>query len=205
MAFFEDFGKKFAKTSQSVAKKAKDVAEVGNLKLQIKEEERRIKGEFAELGQQYYALHCEDAPEELQELVNRVTEVKKRISMLEEQIHRIEHERSCPECGTRMPEDGQYCISCGKRYPEDKAEELEAAVVEYKTCQECGAHILTDAVFCTKCGTKQEEQGPKVPSEEEIVDTVEEPEVWQEDRTDPPDAGETESVPGTVEESTKEK
>lgn len=45
MAFFDELGKtltktsqKLSKTGQTMAQKAKDVAEVGNLKLQIKEE-----------------------------------------------------------------------------------------------------------------------------------------------------------------------
>lgn len=154
MAFLDEFGKKFTKTSQTVAKKAKDVAEISNLKLQIKEEERRLKGRFAELGQQYYALHSEDAQAELSENVEKVNEMKRRIALLEERIHRIEHERICPNCGMRMPENGQFCTACGTKYLEKEGEEEEAAV-EYRCCVSCGEPILTDALYCTKCGAKQ--------------------------------------------------
>lgn len=155
MTFLDEFGKKFTRTSQTMAKKAKDVAEVSNLKLQIKEEERRLRGRFSELGQQYYALHSEDAQEELCENVERVNEIRHRIALLEERIHQIENERLCPACGTKLPENGQFCTACGAKYPEK--ERLEEAAVEYRSCIACGAPVLSGAKYCTKCGAKQTE------------------------------------------------
>ncbi len=153
--FLDEFGKKFTKTSQTMAKKAKDVAEISNLKLQIKEEERRLRGCFAQLGQQYFALHSEDAQEELLENVEKVHEGKRKIALLQERIYQIEHEKSCPNCGARMPANGQFCTVCGTRYPEQKALEEEVAV-EYKTCVKCKAQILSEDRYCTKCGAKQD-------------------------------------------------
>lgn len=155
MAFLDEFGKRFTKTSQTMAKKAKDMAEISNLKLQIKEEERRLRSHFAELGQQYYALHSDDAQGELLENVEKVHEGRRRIALLQERIHQIEHERTCPNCGARMPENGQFCTICGTRYPEQEALEEEVAV-EYKSCVKCKAQILADDLYCTKCGAKQE-------------------------------------------------
>lgn len=181
MAFLDEFGKKFTQTSQSVAKKAKDVAEVSNLKLQIRDEERKLKGCFSELGEQYYALYSEDAPEELKKSIERVDDVKKKIALIEERIHKIENQRVCPECGMKLPENGQYCTSCGAKYPE-KEDETEEAAVEYISCAKCGAQILTDALYCTKCGAKQDPKMKEV-FPEECVDEVLDPDdiAWKGD------------------------
>lgn len=171
MAFLDEFGKKFTKTSQSMAKKAKEVAEVSNLKLQIKDEERALRGNFAELGEKYYALHSEDAQAELAESVEKVMAGKRKISLLEERIAQIENERVCPNCSTKLPEKGMFCPACGTKYPE--AEEEEEAAVDYHTCAKCGAQVMENESFCTKCGAKQEET-IQVPTEDEIADVVEE-------------------------------
>ena len=174
MAFLDDFGRKLTKTSQSMAKKAKDVAEVSNLKLQIKDEERKMRSEFAELGERYYALYSESPQAELADGVERVQEIKQKITILEARIAEIENERVCPSCGTKLPEKGQFCPACGTRYPQQEEETGEEAAVEFHTCKNCGAQVMDQESFCTKCGAKQENV-TEVPPEEEIDDVVEEP------------------------------
>lgn len=174
MAFLDDFGKKLTKTSQSMAKKAKDVAEVSNLKLQIKDEERKMKSEFTELGERYYALHSESPQGELVDGVERVQEIKRKITILEGRIAEIENERVCPSCGIKLPEKGQFCPACGTRYPQQEEETGEEAAVEFHTCKNCGAQVMDQEAFCTKCGAKQENVS-EVPPEGEIDDVVEEP------------------------------
>ncbi len=174
MAFLDDFGKKLTKTSQSMAKKAKDVAEVSNLKLQIKDEERKMKSEFAELGERYYALHSESPQQELADGVEKVQEIKRKITILEGRIAEIENERVCPSCGIKLPEKGQFCPACGTRYPQQEEETGEEAAVEFHTCKNCGAQVMDQEAFCTKCGAKQENVS-EVPPEGEIDDVVEEP------------------------------
>lgn len=187
MAFFDEFGKKFTRTSQTMAKKAKDVAEVSNLRLQIKEEERRLKGRFSELGQQYYALHSEDVEEELRGNVEKVSEIRHRIGLLEERIHQIENERICPECGTRLPENGQFCTACGVKYPEK--ESPEEAVVEYRSCTKCGSLVFSGALYCTKCGAKQEGEMAQPDPETFEGEVVEEPKTADKERAGKEESG----------------
>lgn len=180
MAFLDEFGKKITKTSQSVAKKAKDAAEIGNLKLQIKEEERALRGIYAELGEKYYVLHSEDPEAAMAETVEKASTAKRKIGILEDHIAKIENERICPNCSSKLPDAGMFCPACGEKYPEQETEEEDAAAVEFHTCRTCGAQVLENEVFCTKCGVKQEE-GVEVPKEEEVADVVEEPEVCQDE------------------------
>lgn len=176
MTILDDFGKALTKTSQDVAKKAKDMAEKGNLKLQLKEEKWKLTGEYTNLGEKYFAMFGENVPAELREEAAKVEEIKRKITILEEHLSKLGNEKTCPNCGSNVPEQGQYCSACGTKYPEPQEAEAEAEEVEFHTCKGCGAQVMKEEAYCTKCGEKQDEK-QEVPAEEEVVDVVEEPEV----------------------------
>lgn len=174
MTFLDEFGKAVTKTSQDVAKRAKDIAEKGNLKLQLKEENWRLSEAFSNLGEQYYTLFGENVPEELKVNAEKVQELKRKIAIMEEQLEKLGNEKTCPKCGTRVHAKGQYCSACGEKYPEP--EEDEAEEVKFHTCKNCDAQVMDGEHYCTKCGVKQEET-QEAPTAEEVADVVEEAEV----------------------------
>lgn len=45
----------------------------------------------------------------------------------------------CPNCGSPLPEDADYCESC-RRY------------IKYDTCSFCGAHLQGEEAYCPECG-----------------------------------------------------
>lgn len=138
MAFLDELGKTLTKTSQkisqtgqTVAKKAKDMAEVSNLKLQVKEEERQLRGIYEEIGEKYCDLYGECPEEVLKEEIQRVTEAKVKIQALKENIAKFDNGRVCQNCSAKLPEKGQFCPACGMKYPEPEPgneEEWEDAI-----------------------------------------------------------------------------
>ena len=119
MAFLDELGKTLTKTSQkisqtgqTVAKKAKDMAEVSNLKLQMKEEERQLRGIYEEIGEKYCDLYGECPEEVLKEEIQRVTEAKVKIQALKENTEAEEE-----------PETEEKPASEAEAETEEKAEE----------------------------------------------------------------------------------
>lgn len=176
MTILDDFGKALTRTSQDVAKRAKDIAEKGNLKIQLKEEIWKLSEEYSKLGEKYFALFGENVPAELREEAAKVEELKRKINILEEHLSKLGNEKQCPNCGTRMSAKGPYCSACGEKYPEPEETEEEAEEVEFHACGGCGNQVMEGEAYCTKCGMKQEDK-QEVPKEEEVADVVEEPEV----------------------------
>ncbi|WP_227375417.1 zinc ribbon domain-containing protein [Haladaptatus halobius] len=56
-----------------------------------------------------------------------------------------ESERECPECGTTVAPDANYCRNCGTELPTDP----EPVGM---TCPNCGAAVAEGAKYCSSCG-----------------------------------------------------
>ncbi|MBR2189949.1 MAG: YARHG domain-containing protein [Eubacterium sp.] len=68
----------------------------------------------------------------------------------------------CPNCGSFIPDDAQFCRECGaKQGPESwVVEEQEENVSEYeRICPFCGGVIPSDAQFCRHCGRALADEG----------------------------------------------
>ena len=66
MAFFDEIGKTLADKSREAAKKAKDVAEILQLKAQISTEKSKTKELYASIGVLYFKKHRDDENDEYQ-------------------------------------------------------------------------------------------------------------------------------------------
>ncbi|MGD6810098.1 MAG: double zinc ribbon domain-containing protein [Candidatus Bathyarchaeia archaeon] len=53
---------------------------------------------------------------------------------------------TCPNCGTQVPADYNYCYNCGTAMHQP---------VVLKICPNCKNKIAESAKYCPKCGTKQ--------------------------------------------------
>ncbi|MCL2032520.1 MAG: zinc-ribbon domain-containing protein [Methanomassiliicoccaceae archaeon] len=60
----------------------------------------------------------------------------------------------CPECGSEIPEDSEFCHSCGRK--KDNTIRLDQAgnfiPPETDICASCGAKMSPDDMFCRSCG-----------------------------------------------------
>jgi len=60
----------------------------------------------------------------------------------------------CPECGSEIPEDAEFCYICGRK--KDNTIRLDQSghfiQPEENKCASCGAEMLPDDLFCPNCG-----------------------------------------------------
>lgn len=155
MAIFSDLSKKISATSQNVVQKAKGMADITSLKVQISDENKKIEKYYHSLGKLYYDLEHDAPLPELQELVALIRSSYYKIDEINAAISAIENIKTCPVCGAPLEEDMLFCVGCGTRIEKPEGEAPAANAVEMKFCVNCGAKIPKAASFCTKCGAKQ--------------------------------------------------
>ena len=86
MAFFDEIGKTLADKSREAAKKAKDVAEILQLKAQISTEKSKTKELYASIGVLYFKKHRDDENDEYQMFFPEIEKTLAHIAELEERV-----------------------------------------------------------------------------------------------------------------------
>ncbi len=89
MDFFEKLGDTITTKGKEVSGKAKDLAEIANLKSQINTCEDVIKKNYMEIGKRYYEKHEQEPEEEYDEFFRAISNAKTGMEELEEKIRRI--------------------------------------------------------------------------------------------------------------------
>ncbi|GAB1476722.1 hypothetical protein MASR2M70_15580 [Bacillota bacterium] len=91
MSFFKDLGNKIGEVAGDAAEKAKDMAEVTKIKMDISAEEKKIQQAFIELGKLYYdqVKDQEESPGAEQSAVIKASELA--IADLESKIEAIKN------------------------------------------------------------------------------------------------------------------
>lgn len=89
MDFFEKLGDTITTKGKEVTGKAKDLAEIANLKSQIGTCEDVIKKNYIEIGRLYYEKHGQEPEGEYDEFCRAVANAKAGIVDLEDQIQRV--------------------------------------------------------------------------------------------------------------------
>ena len=153
MEFFEEVGQTLSRTSQGLAQKARDTAQVTKLKLSISEDERAIDGIYLSIGKAYCQL-CESLPEDqlppearnepLASLMESLRVRKQQMLEKRQSIRVIQQVVICPKCGVSCSADSAFCTSCGTNLQEAKAGVF--------CCPSCGSKLKPGAAFCTQCG-----------------------------------------------------
>ena len=92
MAFFDELSKKLSGVSRVAVRKAKEVTDIGSLKLQIADENRKLSKIYENLGREYYDRFQDEAAEELSGLVKQVTDGTDKVPALQDDISRVEAE-----------------------------------------------------------------------------------------------------------------
>ena len=93
MAFFDELSKKLSGVSRVAVRKAKEVTDIGSLKLQIADENRKLSKIYENLGREYYDRFQNEAAEELSGLVKQIKDSTDKVAALQDEISRVEEER----------------------------------------------------------------------------------------------------------------
>lgn len=89
MDFFEKLGDTITTKGKEVTGKAKDLAEIANLKSQINTCEDVIKKNYIEIGRLYYEKHGQEPEEEYDEFCRAIANAKDGIADLEDRIQKV--------------------------------------------------------------------------------------------------------------------
>ena len=92
MAFFDELSKKLSGVSRVAVRKAKEVTDIGSLKLQIADENRKLSKIYENLGREYCDRFQDEAAEELSGLVKQIKDSTDKIAALQDEISRVEAE-----------------------------------------------------------------------------------------------------------------
>ncbi len=89
MEFLDKLGETISVKGKEVSDKAKDMAEVVNLKSQISTCQNVIKKNYIEIGKRYYEKHASSPDEEYEEQCSAIANAENAINDLENKIREI--------------------------------------------------------------------------------------------------------------------
>ena len=115
MGFLDNLGTTLTEKGKVVADKAKEMADVTRLKVQISSEESKIKEAYLQIGRLFCNRDMGEVPEEFIPYVQIVANSKAQIENLKGQISDVKGIKICPECGAENPLDATFCSACGSK------------------------------------------------------------------------------------------
>lgn len=128
-----------AKTMVDKAGKQTDkVLEISKLKYQSIQLQNELSHLYEQLGVAVYAKMTEEADngDLLASLADEITEVRAALGVVEDKISEQKSQRTCPDCGAKLPRDASFCSHCGAKLEvaEEPVEEAAEEVSEEETC-----------------------------------------------------------------------
>lgn len=132
--FWEDLGKKFGETAETVTNKAGEMVEIQKLKSQIRALENGNESDYAELGRMVYGQfkNGADMSVEASGLCEAIQSREESICEYEKMIVDVKGDFACPSCGKTVAKGMAYCPYCGEKTPEDLKEKAEEYAEELK-------------------------------------------------------------------------
>lgn len=177
MAFFDDFAAKTKSLANRVSDKNRDNSELRRMEKEKKQIQQELETTFIELGKYFYD-HKEDMfPEDYENIIQHIDQLKGLIADKESRIIAVKDKISCPYCGRMMPKEAVICPACGKKItPEDKAIDAPAIEMDQEIvyCPVCGAENEAVASVCKECGTPLQMHDSMDDYEEPAVEEFEE-------------------------------
>ena len=137
MTFLDEISKNLTGYGKEAAKKAKDAAQVLQLKAQIRGEKQKINELYAAIGAVYFKNHREDSEDEYKMFFPEIENAMAHIAELEEKINQLDTTEKCSCCGAVVKKGDSFCSKCGAPVQkEDVTEEQDNAVTEDDFVQE---------------------------------------------------------------------
>lgn len=155
MAFFEEIGKTLAGKSKEAAQKAKDVAEVLQLKAQINSEKGKVKELYAAIGAVYFKKNRENEEDEYKMFFPEIEKALVHIEELETKVKELEGTHVCSSCGAPLRKGDAFCCKCGTAVEEETG--AEEAEQETETAEEECAETTAACLETEKAAADEEE------------------------------------------------
>ncbi|MDY2713627.1 MAG: zinc-ribbon domain-containing protein [Candidatus Faecivivens sp.] len=153
-----------AKTMVDKAGKQTDkVLEISKLKYQSIQLQNELSHLYEQLGVAVYAKMTEEADngDLLASLADEITEVRAALGVVEDKISEQKSQRTCPDCGAKLPRDASFCSHCGVK--------LEVAE---KPVEEAAEEVSEEETCC--CASEAAEEPAEEPAEEAPAEAAEE-------------------------------
>jgi len=129
MAFFDELSKTLSSKGKVAAQKAKDVAEVVQMKTQISSDKAKLKELYAAIGNLYFKKYRDNPENDFQTFFPEIEKTLAHIAELEAKVRELDGTLVCASCGATLKKNDGFCSKCGAR-AERPAEPEEAEVVE---------------------------------------------------------------------------
>lgn len=136
MDFFNKVGSTISSKSKDAAKKAKEIAELTNMKSQVAAKENAIRALYTEIGKIVYGNYKDDKQEEVIDKFTAIDTYLEEIEAIKVQMKALKGIQVCDACGAEVDINSDFCPKCGAKMPEKVVEEVaedfteEAAEVE---------------------------------------------------------------------------
>ena len=121
MEFWDEFFQKINSAAEYTIKETEKLTETAKLKYRLSKAKNRLELLYMSIGKLRYeeTVLCKEAPEELYDGFNsQVTATIADIESLKNEIAAIRDHVICPNCGTKIANDADYCSKCGAKQNE---------------------------------------------------------------------------------------
>ena len=168
MTFFDEISKNLTGYGKEAARKAKDAAQVLQLKAQIRGEKQKINELYAAIGAVYFKNHRDDSEDEYKIFFPEIESAMVHVAELEKKLSQLDTTEKCPCCGAAVKKGDSFCSKCGTpiQKEEDGTEEQHIAVTEEKKT-EAAENVVqeTETENTTEEETEQKEEPVSEPEE----------------------------------------
>ncbi len=117
MAFLDDLSRKLTQVGQEAASQTKVFAETTRINAKISDEERQLNAMFMQLGRNYFDANKDDPTAAFADTINNIKDAIHRIEVYRGDIRRARGMVTCPNCGSEVSSNVQFCSYCGSKMP----------------------------------------------------------------------------------------
>lgn len=156
MAFFDELSKTLSSKGKVAAQKAKDVAEVVQMKTQIASDKAKLKELYAAIGTLYFKKYRDNPENDFQTFFPEIEKTLAHMAELEAKVRELDGTMVCASCGASLKKNDGFCSKCGAKAEVPVEPEMEEAeVVEAEIVEEVAAD---ETIFVEEEVTVVEEQ-----------------------------------------------
>lgn len=130
MGFLDTLKGAISDAGSTVAKKSKEASDTMKINSAIKQDEKKIKDAYYQIGQKYVELHAEDPEEGIAELMEIIKQAQAEIEENKKKLDELKAKNVCPSCGAKVAEGNKFCPACGATLVTEEAVEEAAEVAE---------------------------------------------------------------------------